>query len=695
MTEKASISTRRPPLPGIPLALLLLAASCVFLASCSNNSTPATPAAATPGALATITITASVTSLTDTDMSETMTATAADSNGVAITGLTFTWTSSNPNIATINGSTSGIVPAAPGFTVITASAGGISSGGVTLTVTAPLSGQYAFLVQGFDDASGDQVAIIGSFVTDGMGNITGGVEDINGPPGGVGAFPGIALPAELTFTGKYTPGTGSQNPGIMSFVNSAGFTNQFTFSTGTLSAGVPTVGRMTEWDDSSGSNSQRASGSFYLQNTSAFALSSISGPYAFQFFGQQTAPGSWYVTTGAFTADGNGNLNPGELDMNVPSSGPSQHIPSFTAALATNPGNPTDTTTFGQLLVTFTSGVSQTGYLYIVSPTQALFMEGDTESSSGLEAGQILAQSTPPFSNASLNGVSVEYEQGLGSTVGQPLAAIGLITFTNGTAAAVSRDSDDSGTLSTQSGSLSSSGPDASGRAVFSGTPASVIVYLVSTNQGFLMSTTASATMGFFQPQSGPFSAGSINGNYFGGTVPPTVQSTLNYMQSGVTRSIGIPVVNDAELIGYGNGSAIIALDVSFNGGPINSLHQAGPFIPLSLTVSANGRAVDTVTRCRHLLPHRTHELLGAESWRRRPLARSAHTRHRPLSAIASRDGRMCFSSSPLRSGAPDMEPEVMARSYGGSRYFRHPRQFSAFPNRLDTKPLPSYNQMF
>ena len=82
----------------------------------------------------------------------------------------------------------------------------------------------------------------------------------------------------------------------MSFVNSAGFTNQFTFSTGTLSAGVPTVGRMTEWDDSSGSNSERAAGSFYLQNTSAFALSSISGPYAFQFFGQQAAPGSWYVS---------------------------------------------------------------------------------------------------------------------------------------------------------------------------------------------------------------------------------------------------------------------------------------------------------------------------------------------------------------------------------------------------------------
>ncbi len=595
MTEKASISTRRPRFPGIPLTLLLLAASCVFVASCSNNSGPTTPAAATPGPLATITITASVTTLTDTDTSESMTASAADSNGVAITGLTFTWTSSNPNIATINGS-SGIVPAAPGFTTITASAGGISSGGVTLTVTAPLSGQYAFLVQGFGDASGDQVAIIGSFVTDGMGNITSGVEDINGPPGGTGAFP-ISLPAELTFTGTYSAGTGSESPGLMIFNNSAGFSNEFTFSTGALSSGVPTIGRMTEWDDSSGSNSQRAAGSFYLQNTSAFALSSISGPYAFQFSGQQAAPGSWYVTTGAFTADGNGDITGTDLDTNVASSG-WQPVGPFAATLATNTTTSTDTTTFGQFLVTFGFGqTGQTGYLYIVSPTQALFMEADYENVNGLDAGQILAQTTPPFSNASLNSVSVEYEQGLGSTAGQPLAAIGLITFGSGTAN-LSRDIDDSGTLDnciltsciptpqTESATLSSVAADGRTALLNGGSPFAV-AYLVGPNEGFIMSTTTSATMGFFQPQSGPFSAGSINGNYFGGTIPPSVGQ--------ITPTTRTPVVGDAELASSGNGVATLTLDVSFNGGPVNSLHRDVPSA-FNITVSSNGRAVDTAS---------------------------------------------------------------------------------------------------
>ena len=594
MTEKALGPTHRLRVPGIPLTLLcFLAACCLFFVGCSKNSssTPTPPPAPTPGALANISITASSTTLAATNTSVTVTASGTDSSGVAITGLSFTWSSSNPNVATIDATGSTIVPVAPGFTTISASSGGVTSNGLTLTVTAPLNGTYAFLVQGFDDATGHQVAIIGSFVADGSGNITSGVEDINGPPGGVGAFPGVALPAELTFTGTYTTGTGTQSPGLMSFVNSAGITNQFTFSAGALSSGIPTAGRMTEWDDASGSGSQRAAGAFYLQNTSAFALSSISGPYALQFFGQQTAPGSWYVRTGAFSADSNGNLTGTDLDTNVASSGP-QHIASFAATLATNTDTSTDTTSFGQLLVTFTSGISQTGYLYIVSPTQALFMEKDDESMFGLEAGQILAQSTPSFSNASLNGVAVEYEQGLGSTAGQPLAAIGLISFTNGTAASVTRDLDDSGTLSSQNGSLTSSGVAANGRTVFSGTPAPAVVYLVNKNEGFIMSTTSSATMGFFQPQSGPFSVGSINGNYFGGSVPPTVQSTLHYVQSGVNKSIGIPVVNDAELVSSGNGSASITLDVSFNGGPANSLHQ-GAQGPLTIAVGPNGRATD------------------------------------------------------------------------------------------------------
>jgi len=46
-----------------------------------------------------------------------------------------------------------------------------------------LNGRYAFLFSGFDDATGSQVAIAGSFTADGKGNITEGIEDENGPTG--------------------------------------------------------------------------------------------------------------------------------------------------------------------------------------------------------------------------------------------------------------------------------------------------------------------------------------------------------------------------------------------------------------------------------------------------------------------------------------------------------------------------------
>src|SRR4029077_2464266 len=57
-----------------------------------------------------------------------------------------------------------------------------------------LSGHYAFLFNGFDDATGFQVAVAGSFFADGKGNIATGVEDDNGPSG-----PTLNVP----FTGSF------------------------------------------------------------------------------------------------------------------------------------------------------------------------------------------------------------------------------------------------------------------------------------------------------------------------------------------------------------------------------------------------------------------------------------------------------------------------------------------------------------
>jgi Big-like domain-containing protein len=559
---------------GIRAPLLFWTAMvCLVIPGCSSNNTSSTPSSTTtitPGPVATITISATPL-LINTNATDQFTASAKDSNGNAITTATFTWTSSAPNVATI--SSAGLATAVnPGVTAITATSGGVTSNTLFLSVTAPLSGRYAFLVQGFDDASGDQVAIIGSF-TASDGSITAGLEDINGPNG---------YSAALTFTGTYT--TGTDNRGLISTTDSAGTFRMFAFAAGSLSAGVPTAGRMIEFDDSSGTSSERTVGAFYMQISSDLALSSISGPYALQFTGQHAAAGSWYVNTGAFTADGNGNLTSGELDTNSGSSG-SPTNGTFTATITSS----ADTSSNGRLTLAFTSGGSTNGVIYIVSASQALFIETDAESAAGLEAGQILAQ-TP--GSLSLSGTAVEYEQGLGTAAGQPAAGIGLITFSNGSAT-FTRDYDDSGTLdggtlTPQILSLTNSTVASNGRVALeqsSGSPFA-IVYLVEGNKGFIMSSTSSATAGFLQPQAaGPFSAASIDGAYFGGSAPPTVGSS--------TVNPEIPIVTDVHATSPGTGLVGLTWDVSLNHGPFDSLLLGEPSL-FDLTVAANGRATDT-----------------------------------------------------------------------------------------------------
>jgi len=284
--------------------------------------------------------------------------------------------------------------------------------------------------------------------------------------------------------------------------------------------------------------------------------------------GQQASPGSWYVNTGAFLADGNGNLTGGALDTNTAGAGTQSG--NFTATLAATP----NTSSNGRLTYALASGTPTSGVAYIVSASQMLLMETDPENTNGIEAGQALAQSSTSFSNASLNGISVEYEEGLDSG-GKAAATIGLLTFNGTTGATFSRDYNDNGTTTTQAGNLTYAA-SANGRAVLQqgGAPFAVL-YLVDKNKGFLMSTGSSVTAGFLEPQAaGPFSKASIDGGYFLGTVPPATASSN--LISGVLSSPG-------------NGSASVTLDVSGGNGLISG--ESG--LP-ALTVATSGRATDT-----------------------------------------------------------------------------------------------------
>lgn len=544
---------------------------CAFCAGCGSSGSANTSASTTTSSsssdaeVATITITPTSAAILITG-TEQFSATAEDSSGNVLTNVTLTWASSASNVATIDPSLGLATGLAAGNTQITASDNGVTSNAAPLTVSVPpqaqLNGAYALLLQGFDDATGNQFAIIGTFTADGNGNIVSGIEDTNGPNG---------YQQAITFSGTYT--VGSDNRGRLNITNSLSLSNTFVFALGAQNGGIATAGRIIEFDDGNGCASftlacERGAGAIYLQDPTAFGLSSINGPYALQLFGQPAGPGSWYANTGAFVADGNGNLTAGALDTNAAGAGTQNG--NFTATLAATP----NTSSNGRLTYALASGAPTSGVAYIVSASRMLLMETDPEGTTGIEAGQALAQSSTPFSNASLSGISVEYEEGLDSSA-KPAATIGLLTFNGAAGATFSRDYNDNGTTTTQAGILTyAASPN--GRTVLQqgGAPFAVL-YLVDNNKGFVMSTGSSVTAGFLEPQAAaPFSKASISGSYFLGTVPPSAASSNAI--SGVLASPG-------------NGSASVILDVSGGSGLI--FGESGT---PALTVATSGRATDT-----------------------------------------------------------------------------------------------------
>ena len=113
----------------------------------------------------------------------------------------------------------------------------ISVSSSTGTNDSELKGHYAFLFGGFDDATGGELAIAGSFTADGAGNITAGVEDSNGPGGSTQNIP---------FTGTFN--IGGDNRGAFTLQTASG-TQTFAVVAGGINGGVASRGRFIRFDD--------------------------------------------------------------------------------------------------------------------------------------------------------------------------------------------------------------------------------------------------------------------------------------------------------------------------------------------------------------------------------------------------------------------------------------------------------------
>jgi hypothetical protein len=243
---------------------------------------------------------------------------------------------------------------------------------------ASLSGQYAFSMSGSELCAGvsSYFARAGSFIADGKGNITSGLEDINVCTGvGTLQFAG----------GRYS--IGADGRGTLKLTNSTGTTNYSVVLSSTAAGSIA----QTDADAT-------ASGTFQRQNAAAFSNPAIAGGYVFDFNGVDVSgtvvnPSSYI---GRFDADGAGTIFNGLFDSNVGGTLSGQQL--FPAGAFYQIDTNGDGTTFGR----GTANISgQSFVFYIVDATRLKFIGIDFPSAS---IGEAFAQQNIAFDAGSLTG---------------------------------------------------------------------------------------------------------------------------------------------------------------------------------------------------------------------------------------------------------------------------------------------------
>jgi len=378
-----------------------------------------------------------------------------------------------------------------------------------------LNGQYAFLMRG--GGTPGTMAIVGSFTTDGKGNITAGLEDIHRSSSGA--------QTNLTITaGQSLYSVGSDNRGCLGLVNSQDTINLYRFALGGLSGGVATTGRMIEFDDTTGTGT-RAEGLIGKQDPGSFATGGIQGDYAFGLAGPDSS-GQPFVSAGVIAANA-GSLSSGNMDSDDAGKLGS-NVTGITGTYSVMPD--------GRGTLTLSIGGGSNFALYMVSSSRFLVISTDTLSSSHpLESGEFLEQTLSSFDDTSLGAPAVTYTSGFDTTNSASVATIGSITPDGAGNATVVLDQNDAGTFTPLQSSTIIYVVGTNGRTTITSGLGQhpPVLYLVGANEGFVVGTDPAATFGFFDPQTGgPFSNASLSGTYAYGTEGAQVGGRLTAVGS-------------------------------------------------------------------------------------------------------------------------------------------------------------------
>jgi hypothetical protein len=390
---------------------------------------------------------------------------------------------------------------------------------------ASLKGQYGFSMSGID-LSGAYLARAGSFAADGNGQITAALEDVVD----LGAIPTASV---VAFTGG-TYQIQANGRGVMILQNPNGGGLQLNFVLNSTSQGV-----LVQTDLNAA-----ASGAFNLQTPSNFTAAAVSGNYIVDLAGVAFSSSNTVApitTIGQITADGNGNITGGTIDVK------DGNTDTASGALALNPGTYQMDLTNGNGANFGRGTMSFYGYdfaFYIVNSGRFYLIEEDSVGGSLGNASQ--QSGTIPAANAGFAG-SFVYLVGGASVLGSKGALARAARFTadgQGGLSGISLDDNNDGTVNRISpGSNISNATYAvdtahagSGRGTFTFKDPSLgtftnVFYMLSPTQAVVQDTSPGlVTVGPMLAQTGsPFTDTNLAANY---------SLSWSGVQLGVTTSI-------------------------------------------------------------------------------------------------------------------------------------------------------------
>jgi hypothetical protein len=373
---------------------------------------------------------------------------------------------------------------------------------------ASLSGTYAFVTNGEVITSATvaaPLARVGSFMADGKGGITGGVEDVNEPT--VGVTPAISITGGSYTVNADGRGTLTLNLGATSAID-------FGIVLTSTSDGLMI-------DETSNSNqASTGSGNFIRQAAAPFAVSDVAGPYVFDFagFDVNNNPESF---VGEFTAS-SGVITTGFFDDNdnfTPSSGAMAP-----GTIAQDSLNPSTLSIFGRGVATI---AGQDFVFYIVDSNRVRFLS----TTPGMLAGDAVAQSNNiPTAVSNINSSFAFIVAGSSAKGG--VTRVGRFSANGSSVSGVLLDTNDSGSFHQTNGNNISAAtisldPVNPGRGTVTFTdstlsvPFTFVFYLSSATSGVIQDISQSSGVatdvadGSLAAQTGgPFSASNITGTY-------------------------------------------------------------------------------------------------------------------------------------------------------------------------------------